>query len=360
LLACRAIAEEIESVGGYLNAATGYQRTGYYARVLKSDVATAADILTDILADPLFEDTELEKEKEVVVQEIGEAWDTPDDAVHEMLQAAAFKGQPLGRSILGSESSVRGHSRQSLRLFMGRLYKPDNMLVAAAGAVDEDVVAGLFEKRFGKDVAVADLPSRANPHYVGGVARDERDIEQTHIALAFPGAGLRHDDYFATRVFAEALGGGMASRLFQTIREERGLAYSVYAYADCYDEAGVVGAYVGTDEGNARESIELVRTEMSALAEAVTPEELARARAVLKSSLLMALETPMGRIENAAGQIFAFGDVLSVSQIGERIDSIGAHDVMRCAERALHSGPPSLSVVGPGDFDRLRSAAQAG
>ncbi|MBB5518669.1 M16 family metallopeptidase [Amphiplicatus metriothermophilus] len=355
----RAIAEEIESVGGYLNAATSYQRTGYYARVLKNDVPLAFDILADILTDPLFDEGELAKEREVVAQEIGEAWDSPDDAVMDILQAEVYRGQPLGRPILGSLETVRSHDRARLRSFMDRLYGPENLVVAAAGAVDPDRFLALVERHFAELKAPAPRPARAKPAYTGGARRDARDIEQIHLAVAFPGVSVRHEDYFATRVFAEAFGGGMASRLFQVIREERGLAYSVYAYADCYDDTGVVGAYAGADPAQAETILKLMRGELEKAAESFSEAEAARARAMLKSTLLMGLESPMNRIEAAAAHLFAYGRIVPPDELRARIEATTAADMRRCAGRALEAGPPSLAAVGPGDFARLAAAIGA-
>ncbi len=350
----RQIVEEIEAVGGYLNAATGYQRTGYYARILKDDLPLAFDILADILSDPLFEESELAKEREVVVQEIGEANDAPDDAVGELLQTLAYKDQPLGRPILGGVETVRSHTPQRLRAFMQQLYRPEDLVIAAAGAVDADAIERLAVSHFGAHAAGGRGAARAKPRYVGGAAHDARDIDQTHIMLAFPGVSARDDDYFATRVFAEAFGGGMSSRLFQKIREEKGLAYSVYAFAECYDETGIVGAYAGTDEENAHEAVRLVREELEAAAGGMTQAEIDRARALLKSTILMSLESPHNRIETAAAQIMTYGDILAPGSLLARLDAVTAHDVRRCAERALQGGAASLAVVGPASFGALR------
>lgn len=355
----RRIAEEIEAAGGHLNAATSYQRTGYYARVLKTDIALAIDILADILTDPLFDETELKKEKEVVVQEIGEAWDTPDDAVHELLQGVAYAGQSLGRSILGTSDSVRSHHRQRLRHFMDRLYGPENLIVAAAGAVHIDEIARQIESRFPARPAASARQSRPSARYRGGVASDCRDIEQTHIAFAFPGVGARHRDFYATRMLAETFGGGMASRLFQTVREERGLAYSVYAYADCYDETGLLGAYVGCDAVHAEEAAALVRQELERMADDLRQEEVDRARAMLRSTLLMTLESSAGRAEAAAAQIATFGRPVPALEIGERLDAVTLEDMRRCVLRALNEADASISIVGPGDAEAIARAAGA-
>lgn len=344
----RDIAEEIESVGGYLNAATSHQRTGYYARVLKDDAPLAFDILGDILRDPLFAEDELAKEKEVVVQEIGEAADTPDDVVFEMLQEASWDGHPLARPILGTPQSVRAQTPDSLRGFMGRHYQPAALVVAAAGNVDAAQVLTLVEREFGALAPGEDAQSFAAPEFVGGARHDARDIEQTHFTLAFPGVSSRHVDFFATRIFADALGGGMSSRLFQSIREERGLAYSVYAFADGYEDCGLVGSYVGAEEDQIIETATLIRKEMEAMTNAVTQTEIDRARAMLRSSFMMGLESPATRIEAAAGQLFTFGEVLAADEIIARLDAVTLDDVKRCAARALE-GARAIAIVGAGD-----------
>jgi predicted Zn-dependent peptidase len=355
----RDIAEEIETVGGYLNAATTYQRTGYYARVLKNDVGLAVDILADILTEPLFDAAELEKEKEVVVQEIGEAADAPDDAAAELLQSAAFADQSIGRPILGTVDSVRSHAPERLRAFMGRLYGANNLVIAASGAIDTASLAAEIEQRFQALPRGGRNSERARPRYVGGAKHDSRDIEQTHVAIAFSGVGTRHPDFFAACVFAEALGGGMASRLFQTVREQRGLAYTIQAYAECYDDAGLIGVHTGTDADKAPEAARLIREQISRLAGEATETELNRSRAVLKASLLMSLENPAGRIEAAAGQIFTFGRPLAPEEICARLDAVGRADIVRCAERALEDAAPSLAVVGAADFEAVRTAVGA-
>lgn len=348
----REIAEEIESVGGYLNAATSHQRTGYYARVLKDDVALAVDILGDILRHPLFGETELAKEKEVVVQEIGEAADAPDDVVFELLQAATWNGFSLARPILGTPESVRAQTPESLRGFMARQYQPGALVVAAAGKIDAETLLPLLETQFGDMESSGKAPPRAKPNFVGGMRHDAREIEQTHFALALPGVASRHEDFFATRIFADALGGGMSSRLFQTIREERGLAYSVYAFADGYEECGLVGAYVGADEDQIVEAADLIRREIEAMAASVEQQEIDRARALLRASLMMSLESPAARIEASAGQLFTFDKLLTPQDMLERLDAVTLDDIKRCASRAL-SGEHAVAIVGAGDAERL-------
>jgi len=348
----RDIAEEIESVGGYLNAATSHQRTGYYVRLLKNDVELGADIIADILQHPRFDEGELEKEKEVVVQEIGEAADTPDDVVFELLQEAAWDGDPLARPILGTPQSVRAQSPGSLRRFMDRCYSAQTLVIAAAGNIDPEQFLPLVESRFGDFPSNGAGAARTIPAFKGGVRHDAREIEQTHLAVALPGASSRDDDFFATRIFADALGGGMSSRLFQKIREERGLAYSVYAFADGYDDCGLVGAYVGADASQIRGAARLIRSEIEDMAAGSTQIEIDRARAMLRSSLMMSLESPAARIESAASQLFTFDRIMTPEEITERLGAVTRKDVERCAARALE-GAFSVSLVGSGDASEV-------
>ena len=344
----RQIAEEIEAVGGYLNAATSHQRTGYYARVLKDDVPLAMDVIADILREPLFGADELAKEKEVIVQEIGEAADTPDDVVFELLMDAAWEGHPLARPILGEPETVRAQTAASLRGFMARCYRPEEMVIAAAGKVDGEALVALAERYFG-DLGKGEARApRSEPAFRGGVRRDARAIEQTHLALAFPGAAARDEDYFATRICADVLGGGMSSRLFQTVREERGLAYSVYAFADGFEQCGLLGAYVGADAAQVGEAARCIRHEMEAMAETVAQVEIDRARALLRSSLMMGLESPAMRIETAAGQLFTFGRVMASGELVLRLEAVTIDDVKRAMTRAL-DGACAVAMVGPGE-----------
>lgn len=356
----KAIAEEIEQVGGYLNASTGYSRTGYYARILAGDLGVSFDILADILTDPLFAEEELAKEQEVVIQEIGEAADQPDDVVFEQLQSLAYRDHPLGRPILGTPESVASHGPPRLRAFMEKHYAPSNTVISVSGAVDVDAVEALARRHFGSIPARPALKNGAPATFVGGVAHDERDIEQTHIAVSFPGVSALEPTYYAMRVFVEALGGGMSSRLFQTIREDRGLAYSVYSIFDSFDAVGSVGAYVGTDEGNAVEAVRLIRRGFEAMASETTQVEINRARAMMKSSMMMAYENPASRADIAASDLFTYGAVKSPAELRERLDAVSVGDVRSAARAALANGAFALSIVGPGDASAIAAAAAGG
>lgn len=352
----RQIVEEIEAAGGYLNAGTGYQRTGYYARVLKDDVPLALDLLADILRNPLFDADELEKEKDVVVQEIGEANDEPQDAVSELTQSLAWKDQALGRPILGTEDRVRSHDRARLLSFTAARYRPRNMVVVASGAVLEDEVLRQVEALFGDMTNDGAAENGAAPaRYTSGRAADRRKTEQAHLMLAYPGVGLNDEGYFASRVFTELLGGGMSSRLFQSVREDHGLAYSVYSYSDVYDDGGIVGVYAGCDAGKAADAARLSVREIAAVAEGVSEGEVARARAQLKSALLMSRESPSARAEAAAGQLFAFGRLRPAAEIAAAINAVTPGAVAGQA-RATLEGACTVALVGSSKFDSVCAA----
>ncbi|MEM9170271.1 MAG: pitrilysin family protein [Pseudomonadota bacterium] len=352
----RAIAEDVEAVGGYLNAATSYPHTGYYARVLKDDAPLAFDILADIVRAPTLAARDLDTEKDVVIQEIGEARDTPDDLLFENLQAATFEGQALGRPILGEAGQVATYMPDDLRAFVARHYRPAHVVVAAAGAVDPAEILDLAARYFGDmaDAADAEASDRSF-RIVGGVRHVPRDLEQTHVAFSAPGAGLTAPDYVAARVFTEILGGGMASRLFQNIREKRGLAYSVYAFADAYDAVGASGFYLGVEPGRGAEALRLSLDEIAAIARDVLPAEVDRARAMFRASLLMGLENPMGRAERAAGDLFTHGRVRDPAAIEASLAEVTPEAVSAFAERLLQAPGRALSVVGPADFATMRS-----
>ena len=241
-------------------------------------------VLADLIQRPTLTAQDLAKEKPVIAQEIAEAADTPDDLVFELAQAQAFAGQPLGRPILGTRKSVGAASAARLADYRASLYAPDAIVISAAGAVDEDELLALAERMF-SGPAQAAAPSQPAPaSFVGGQARAARALEQAHLVLLLPAPGLRDPDYFALRLFAEILGGGMSSRLFQEVREHRGLAYAIDAYADCYADAGVLGVYAGCAAENAADTARLAAEQIAALVEGADAAELARAKAQLKAA----------------------------------------------------------------------------
>jgi predicted Zn-dependent peptidase len=342
----RAIAEEIEAVGGILNAYTSREQTAFHARVLKQDVPLALDMIGDILTNPTFEQAELERERQVVLQELGQARDTPDDIVFDHLQSAIFKDQPLGWPILGEEATVNAFSRETLQSYMAAQYRLDGMTLIASGAVEHAAILRLAEEKCSGLKAGA-VPAMAPAHYAGGDYREIDDLEQAHIAYAFPGVSNSDPDYFVAQVYAMALGGGTSSRLFQEVREKRGLCYSVYAFSSGFQDSGFLGIYAGTGEKEAGELSAVIAGEMDAVAGNLSDAEVGRARAQLKVSLLMGMERPGTRAEQIAGQLFALGRVQSAAEIVAQLDAIDAAAVKAYAARVMQAGRPTIAAIGP-------------
>jgi len=342
----RAIAEEIEAVGGILNAYTGREQTAFHARILKDDVPLALDIIGDILTNPSFEQAELERERQVVLQELGQARDTPDDIVFDHLQSAIFKDQPLGWPILGEEKTVNGFSRPMLMDYMASGYRLEGMTLVASGAVEHGAILKLAEEKCA-GLNRGAVPSTVPAHYVGGDFRSVEDLEQAHVAYAFPGLSNADADYFVAQIYATALGGGTSSRLFQEVREKRGLCYSVYAFSNGFQDCGFLGIYAGTGESEAAELSAVIAGEMEAMTGNLSESEVARARAQLKVSLLMGMERPGTRAEQIAGQLFALGKVQSAAEIVAQLDAIDAEAVKAYAARVVAAGRPTIAAVGP-------------
>jgi predicted Zn-dependent peptidase len=348
----RRIAEEIEAVGGYLNAYTSREQTAFHARVLKADVPLAVDILADILTRPAFEPDELERERQVVLQELGQARDTPDDIVFDYLQSAAYPDQPMGWPILGEEGTVGAFTRGDLHSYMGAHYRSGAMTFIASGAVRHADMVALVEDHFA-GVPEGRAPSGEAARYVGIDTRLREDLEQVHVTCAFPGVTSADADAITAQVYVTALGGGMSSRLFQEAREKRGLCYSIYAFAHTFTDAGLVGVYAGTGEREAGEISAVIAGEMAALAGTANDAEVARARAQLKSGLLMGLERPSARAEQIASQLLAYGRVLSVEELTERLDAVDARAVRRFGQGVMGSRRPAMAAIGP--LERLES-----
>jgi predicted Zn-dependent peptidase len=350
------IAEEIEAVGGYLNAYTGREQTAYYARVLKDNVPLAVDIIADILQHSTFDKEELAREKGVVVQEIGQAEDTPDDIIFDHLQSVAYPDQPLGRAILGTVKSVNSFTRKSLTSYMDKWYGGRSMTFIAAGAIDHDQLVRLVAEKFSALNGVNGSSAKA-AHYGGGEFRKTDDLEQAHLTIAIPGPRVNDPEIFAAQVFTAVLGGGMSSRLFQEVREKRGLCYSIYAFSSHYRDGGLFGIYAGTGAKHLTEIVPVITGEIEAISTKATEAEVSRARAQLKAGLLMSLESPTSRCEQIAAHLFAYGRVLTPDEIIKKLDTIDVRAVKRVAEGVLKSGRPSVAALGPvkrlESYDRL-------
>ena len=353
------IAEAIENVGGHLNAYTSREHTAYYARILADDLELAVDLLADILQHSTFDEEELARERGVVLQEIGQVQDTPDDLVFDLFQETAFPGQALGRSILGPAEIVGAMPRTSLIDYMAGNYGPKRMVLAAAGKVEHGRLLDLAQHLF------RELPEPAEAqveqaHYEGGEKRDARDLEQAHVMLGLPAFSYLDEEFYALQVLSTALGGGMSSRLFQEIREKRGLAYSVFSFASCYRDAGVLGIYAGTGEQETAELVPVVCEEFLKLIEAPGEEELMRARAQLKASLLMALESCSAQSEELARQLLIFGRRIPPEEMIAKIDAVDQAALRRVGRRLLADGRPTLTAIGPlghlPDLDKVQRA----
>ncbi|MDB5528861.1 MAG: insulinase family protein [Devosia sp.] len=340
------IAEAIEDVGGDLNAATSIEHTGYFARVLKEDVVLAADILSDILQNSLFDEKELEREQQVIVQEIGAARDNPDDHVFDLFQAAAFPEQPIGRTILGTVESVREFKPEVIRKYLNRNYVGDHMVMAAAGNVDHDGLVKVAEQRFATLKANgAPAPQRAE--YKGGEERLVSEHEQAHIVIGFEGRAYNSDGFYAAQVLASILGGGMSSRLFQEVREKRGLCYSVYAFHWAFADSGVFGVAAATGEEEVGALVPVVIDELRRATQTITDEEVIRVRNQIRAGLLMSLESPSARAGQLARQQILWGRPIPMAETVERINRITAQRVKDVAEQIFLSGTPTLAGIGP-------------
>jgi predicted Zn-dependent peptidase len=350
----RQIAEEIEAVGGDLNAATSAETTAYYARVLKADVPLALDVLADILSNPNFDRDELTREQSVIVQEIGAVADTPDDLIFEYLNAIAFPDQPLGRSILGTAKTVRSFRDGTLRDYLGRHYRAPDIVVAAAGAIDHAAVLADVEKRFSSfNGPASPLPEPAK--FGGGSRVEKRELEQVHIAMALPGVAVTDDSLYSLQVFTNILGGGMSSRLFQEARERRGLCYSIYSFHIPYSDAGMFGLYAGTDAADAAELMRVIVGEIAGTAESISEPEIARSKAQMKAGLLMALESSGARIEQLARQMITRGRPIPADELVEKVDAVTVESARAAGRALIARGKMATAVIGLGSG--LESAA---
>jgi predicted Zn-dependent peptidase len=339
------IAEEIENVGGHINAYTAREQTAYYVKVLKEDLPLGADIIADILQHSVFDAAEFEKERGVILQEIGQANDTPDDIVFDMFQQAAYPDQPMGWPTLGTEKIISTLPRDALVGFQRRNYAPARTVVAAAGNLDHDAVLDLVRRQFGALPAgtAGAVPDAA---YAGGEVREARDLDQVHLVLGFPGVAWDDPAYFPVMLLSGLLGGGMSSRLFQEVREKRGLVYAIYSFHAPYRDGGLFGIYAGTGETQVDELLPVTLEQIRLVQRSVTEDELRRAKAQLKSSLLMSLESTGARCESLARHLHVFGRIIPTEETVARIAEVTVADVQAAAAR-LFRARPTLAAVGP-------------
>jgi predicted Zn-dependent peptidase len=350
------INEEIENVGGELNAATGIEVTSYYSRLLGKDLPLAFDILSDILTNSSFEQSELAREQSVIVQEIGGAADDPDDVVFDLLQETAFPGQPIGRPILGTPETVRSFTPEKLRAYMAKRYRGSRMIVAAAGAVDHEQLLAAAGKQLAS-VPGGEMPAPAQANYAGGVQIRARELEQTHLVLGLEGVSYHAPDRFAMQAFVNLAGGGGSSRLYQEVRERRGLCYSIQAFHSSYQDAGLFGVAAGADAADTEELTRVVIGELHEAAEKATQAEVDRAKAQMKVGLLSALESASARADQLGSRLLAFGRAIPFEEIERRIEEISVESVRAAGQKLISRGEPTF--VGVGEAKGLERAGAA-
>ena len=340
------IAEEVEDVGGYINAYTSREMTAYYARVLEADVPLALDVIADIVLNPIFDPAEIEVERGVILQEIGQTLDTPDDVVFDWLQESAYPDQALGRTILGPAERVRAFTRDDLYGFVREHYAPGQLILAAAGAVDHDEIVRLCEELFGH-LEPAGHENATPACFAGGERREVRPLEQVHFALAFESPGYRDPAVYTAQIYATAMGGGMSSRLFQEIREKRGLCYSIFAQAGAYADTGLITLYAGTSKEQIGALGELTIDELKRAAGDMSPAEVERARSQMKAGLLMGLESPSARAERLARLVAIWDRVPDLDETIAKIEAVTTQDVRDFGAGLLGGGQAALAMYGP-------------
>jgi predicted Zn-dependent peptidase len=340
----RALAEVIEDVGGSLNAWTARDQTVFHGRALARDLPLVTQLIADLVREPHLEEEHLAREKQVILSELGEVVDSPDDLVHDHLFEAGFADQAIGRPVLGTEATVRAAGRKDCCSWLEEQFVPERLVLSASGRVEADKVLKLAEALFG-DMEAKDAPAVEPARFTGGSRGDHRAFEQAHWCLAFEGLPADDPRNPALGLFVQALGGGTSSRLFQELREERGLAYSIYSWSQAFSDTGLVGIGCAADRERAGESVRLARDTLAATTEGLSEAELSRARAQLEAGILMSLETPQGRADHMARSIEVFGRILSLSELLEHMRCVTVEDA-RSAGRALLDGPAALASVG--------------
>jgi predicted Zn-dependent peptidase len=348
------IAEAVESVGGEMNAFTTHEQTVFYVRVPDAELPLAIDILGDVLWRPAFRPDDIDAERQVILEEIGMRDDTPDDLVHDVFAGALYPGHPLGREVLGGEDSIKGMSRATIADYHGLHYQPSNAVLAAAGNLEHDRVIALLDEKFPSGSGT--VPARARDDFSDAqrVVAVHRDTEQTHVVLGMRAIASLDPDRYALTVLNQAFGGGMSSRLFQKVREERGLAYSVYSYRAAYDDAGFLAIYAGTAPQRVAETLEIVQAEIARLvADGGLPaRELAAAKGHLVGSLSMSLETSASRMRRIGRSELVEGEVPELDDVVARVAAVTDDDIARVIDRVIRA-ETTLAAVGPHDEREL-------
>ena len=339
------IAEEIESVGGFINAYTSREITCYYAKVLKNHLPLAVDILSDIISNSTFHEQEIEIEKGVIIQEIGQMKDTPDDIIFELLQKEAFADTELGRSILGSVENINSFQRKNFINFIDNNYFAEKIVLCAAGNLKHKDLCKLALSL--QDIRELKKPkSKSKVLFKGGEKRVIKDLEQAHFAVGFEAPNLKSPKLFAGKVFSVIMGGGMSSRLFQEIREKRGLCYSIGTSFDCYSDNGIFLSYAGTSGDKVKELSEVIATEFKDSITTINETEVERAKTQLRSSLLMGLENSSSRSERLARGLIIWDKIVEVQETISKIDSVSLEDVRDFGVEMFHNSCPAMALYG--------------
>ena len=341
------IAEEFDMMGGNVNAYTSHEHTVYEAKVLKEYGADALRLLCEIVAGSTFDADELEREREVVLQEIAMHQDTPDDLVFDLYQAKAFGDAPLGRSILGEPHRVAKFTRDDLLAYTAKHYQPSRLVIAGAGAVNHDDMHAVAQEFFGARADVKRTTPRAAAHYVGGEKTLEKELEQVQFALGFPAVSALDADYYAIQVLVTILGGGMSSRLFQEVREKRGLAYSVSAFAQGYQDVGMVGIYAGTTAEHVPELMVALKEVLGEFKHSVSAPELLRAKNQMKANLVMSRENCGAIAEWIARHLHVYGRYRTAPELLAEIDAVTEADIIRLAAKFFDHATPVVAALGP-------------
>ncbi len=341
------IAEAIEDVGGYINAYTSREMTAYYARVLQADVSLGLEVISDILLNPVFDEAEIEVERGVILQEIGQSIDTPDDIIFDWLQEVAYPDQALGRTILGPAERVGAFGQDDLSDFVAEHYGPNQMILSAAGAIDHDSIVRQAEALFGHLPAVPVRSALQPAAFGGGERREDKALEQVHFALALEGPDYRDPAIYTAQVYSSAMGGGMSSRLFQEVRENRGLCYSIFAQTGAYEDTGLMTIYAGTSAAEIAQLANITMDELKRAAEDMSQAEVDRARAQMKAGMLMGLESPSNRAERLARLMSIWGRIPPVSETIEQIDAVTVQSVRAFAEKTVTTSGTALALYGP-------------
>ncbi len=340
------IAQQIENVGGDLNAATSIEHTGYFARILKQDNALAIEILSDILQNSLFEKKELSREQQVIVQEIGASHDDPDDQTFDMFQSAAYPKQAIGRTILGTKETVCNFTPSAIRNYMDRNYVGNNMIVSAAGNIEHDALVNIVQERF-KQLKTSKTQQPKKAIYVGGENRLISNHEQAHIIIGIEGRAYNSEGFYATQILTKILGGSMSSRLFQEVREKRGLCYSIYSFHWAFADSGILGIAAATGSEQVSELVPTMIEELKRIANDITQEEVTRVRTQIRASLLMSLENPSVRSAQIARQQILWGRYVPMAETVERINRVSVARVKQIASELLDEAKPTIAALGP-------------